>query len=286
MVCITAHYVEDRLHWLKLVLETFANYNCPVLVLLYTNDINLSERAKMEAIVPKGLEVELRICDHLEHRFDLAWSHKSAVAQDFLGKDFTHFIYLEDDIVIDIDCFTYWRTHRQFLRSRGLVPGFVRVERVSQTKPWYATDQFSHTIIDWLRTVKFGPWSFTNLDSPYVASFILDQSLAYEHVASPSFKEVTSRTVKPSWGSRERAALGITFDNVPMFFQSRLVVPFDRQTLQVPHCARVVHAPGNYVQDLTSDLAKLPLMNLLRRQSLVGQIKNILNRAKGKLLKP
>jgi len=192
---------------------------------------------------------------------------------------------VEDDIVIDADAFAYWKKYRDILRLKGLVPGFVRVEQIDGTGPWYATDQFGSTHIDWLRTIEMGQWSFTNLDSPYVASFVLDQTLANEHVASPAFSEVTSRIVKPNWDRRERAAMGITFENVPRFFHSRLVVPFDARTLQVPDFARIVHAPGTYAANPTSDLAKLRLTDLLKRQSLTGQVSSIAERVRRKVIR-
>jgi len=104
-------------------------------------------------------------------------------------------------------------------------------------------------------------------------------------VASPAFSEVTSRIVKPNWDRRERAAMGITFENVPRFFHSRLVVPFDARTLQVPDFARIVHAPGTYAANPTSDLAKLRLTDLLKRQSLTGQVSSIAERVRRKVIR-
>lgn len=284
MVCVAAHYVAARLQWLRKVLTEFIAYSYPITIFVYTNEICHDERAKIKAIVPDGLSVELRVGQNMKHPFDLVWCHKDAILCEFLGSNYTHFIYVEDDIVIDIGSFNYWKEYRAILRPKGLVPGFVRVEQIDGAGPWYATDQFGSTRIDWLRTVEIGQWSFTNLDSPYVASFVLDQPLAYEHVTSSSFSEVTSRTVKPNWDSRERAAMGITFENVPRFFLSRLVVPFNTNTLQVPGFARVLHAPGNYAADPTSDLAKLPLTDLLKRQTFTGQVRNIARRVQRKVI--
>ena len=285
LVCIAAHYVEARLRWLQQVLTAFAAYPCPVTVIIHTNEIGNDERVKINAIVPDGLSVELRVGQDMKHPFDLVWCHKNTILNDFLATRHTHFMYVEDDIVIDADAFAYWKKYRDILKPKGLVPGFVRVEQIDGTGPWYATDQFGSTRIDWLRTTKIGQWSFTNLDSPYVASLILDQTLAHEHAASLSFSEVTSRTVKPNWDRRERATLGITFENVPRFFHSRLVVPFDAKTLQVPGFAKVVHSAGNYAADPTSDLAKLPLTDLLKRQTLASQLGSIAERVRRKVWK-
>ncbi len=123
--------------------------------------------------------------------------------------------------------------------------------------------------LDRIRIVRVGQWGFTNMSDPYTGCFILDRKLAAEYVTTRSFDKTASLTVTPGWGIRERAALGLCFEHVPRFFWSRVVVPFDRETLRVPAFAQVVHAPGNYANDPGSKYGKLRVDELLLRPSVV-----------------
>jgi hypothetical protein len=130
-----------------------------------------------------------------------------------------------------------------------------------------ATDQFNRTQLDWGRIARTKTWSFTNLDSPYVGCFIMDQSLAREYTASRSFDSQLSASVK-NWDIRERAAMGLTFEGIPRLFWHRLVIAFDGRNLQIPAFAYVYHAPANYANDPGTKPASLRVTDLLIAPSL------------------
>ncbi len=265
LVCVTFHYVAARLVWLQQVLACFSRYEIPFHLIVVTNTVHPAEVASIMGLVPPSgsMQVECRSFDGMAHPFELTWAHKLIIAQEFLAGDRTHFVYVEDDILIPPESFAYWLDYRASLGRRGLIPGFVRVEREPASGVLFATDQMGPTQLDRMRMVRAGPWMFTNADSPYTGSFILDRDLAAEYVASASFSKTGSMAVKPNWGIRERAAMGLSFEAVPRFFWSRLVVPFAPSTLRIPEFAHVTHAPANYAQDPASDLAKIPLDAML-----------------------
>lgn len=265
LVCVTFHYVAARLVWLRQVLECLCRYDMPIRLIVLTNAVDDAEIADILQLVPpsESMHAECRSIEGLADPFELTWSHKPIIANDFLAGDHTHFVYVEDDILIAPEAFAYWRQYRAHLARRGLVPGFLRVEREPEAGVLFATDQMRHTQLDRTRMVRVGPWTFTNVDSPYTGSFILDRELAEEYTASRSFSITGSLAVKPNWAIRERAAMGLCFERVPRFFWSRLAVPFEPATLRIPAFAHVIHAPANYAKDPASHLAKIPVDAML-----------------------
>jgi len=270
LACVTFHYAAARLGWLKQTLNCFAAYPFPVHLIILTNAHVADEASAIERAIPPGrfTQAEVRHVGGLQHPFELTWAHKPIIANEFSHNGDTHFIYVEDDILIPPEAFGYWVKHRPALDRRGLIPGFVRVERAHASGVLFTTDQMGPTQLDYARMVRVGGWTFTNLNSSYVGSFILDRALADEYVASRSFSLAGSAAVKTNWGVRERAAMGLCFENVPRFFWSRLVVPFHRKTLQVPGFAHVTHAPANYANDPASDLARIRVDGMLLPPSL------------------
>jgi len=264
LACVTFHYVAARLVWLRQVIECFSRYGARVRLVIVTNTTDPAELASIDALAPSSgmVQMERRSFGALPHPFELTWAHKPIIVDEFLTGDETHFIYVEDDILIAPETFDYWMEYRVPLGRRGLIPGFLRVERERTSGALFATDQLVPTQLDRLRMVRVGRWTFTNMSSSYNACFVLDRELAAEYVATRSF-DMTASMAVTTWQISERAAMGLCFEHVPRFFLSRLVVPFDRATLRVPAFVHVLHAPGNYANNPDSNHGKISVDKLL-----------------------
>jgi hypothetical protein len=264
LYCIPFHYVPARLRWLRMALRCFADYPCSKSVIVYTNTSNDGELGNIRALLAECQfdSAEIRHARNLGHPFDLTWERNEALQSDFQDGGYSHFIYAEDDLLIPYAAFEYWLHARPQLSRRGLVPGFVRVERRESDGALMATDQFRRAQLDWTRIVRCKPWHFTNIDSAYTGSFVLDRDLAAEYVHSRSSSREASAAVK-NWDIRERAAMGLVFESVPRLFWHRLAIPFDGRSLEIPACAYIHHAPANYANDATSQLATLKVNELL-----------------------
>ena len=55
-------------------------------------------------------------------------------------EEITHFLYLEDDILIDKLNFNYWINSRKILKKFNLIPAFVRTEVSKKDQEVYAID--------------------------------------------------------------------------------------------------------------------------------------------------
>ena len=188
---------------------------------------------------------------HLPDPWLLPWCHKYLISDEFVSENssYTHFIYVEDDILLSYNNFLYFLYYNTILERYGLIPSFQRVEYNNNDNTLYFLDQIGVSTLSGRESVEVGNYSFVNLDFPYNATYILDRNLAIEYLASPSFDRERSKNVKPDWGIAERAAMGLCFENCPNGFANRYASPVDRKTMTTPCWSWVYHLPNNYTQN-------------------------------------
>jgi hypothetical protein len=261
LVAITFHFVEARLVYLDKVLRSLATF--PVRkrdIVVFTNTTDSAEQASIRQVLRNaglvdGRDARIAVEAHLAHPFDLTWAHKKLISGDFLapGSPYSHFVYLEDDEQLTFENFVYFVVARDVLRPfDNLVPAFLRTEWCARDACCVNTDNNAPIMLAQRFFITHGDYAFVVPDNPYCGGFILDQELAREYANSPSFDLHRSRTV-PSvrWGGgvRERAAMGLTFENPPAPFVYRVVVPVSIASGLAPDCSCLAHLPNNYADD-------------------------------------
>ena len=201
------------------------------------------------------------------HGFHLTWSHVPVLQAGLKSGGFTHLLYLEDDIAFDAALLEYWLVTRGPLAALGLLPGFVRYEKrdddlvvVDQEAPVRTAGRL--VAVPGARTGE----RYLNLDNPYQGCYLLDLTLAEQHLRfSPSRSSLLSR-VRP-WPLRERAATGPIFDDVPPGLFTRNVVPVrevDGEVQLQPQCL-IEHLTGNYSTDATTRFGSLTVSQMFER---------------------
>ena len=273
-VAITFHYAKHRLRELFQVIKALSGFMTAGLdVIVATNTSDENEIASIQRLCGPLLEfashssdcqksLEIHSFPNLTDPLLLPWAHKPLIVQRFLREpDYTHYIYLEDDIQFSFANLCYFLKYRQSLRRVGLLPSFVRVEYNFSDDELYSSDQTGFIPIDNRAAVRRDGLLFMNIGNPYNAAFVLDRELAEEYAATRSFRLETSETVH-QWGPRERAARGLCFENVPAGFNSRFVVPVSPFDLMVPAYAYLYHTANNYANDPGSGFGKILLRRL------------------------
>lgn len=254
LVCLTFQYVRERFRYLFETLRTLEEFCVDRLdVVVLTNTVASDElRSIVELtslLARQGMTVEVQTFPHLAQPFDLTWCHKPLLQSRFLGRaDYTHFVYLENDIRFSFRNFMYFLHFRDVLAQVGLLPSFVRVEYNRRHDHLCMTDLAGPDIITGRRIHRVGDLAFINVVNPYTAMYVLDQDLGAEYVTSRSF-DYTASTEVTSWGVAERAAMGLCFERPPPGFHSRLAVPLHARRLVPESFAWVHHLPANYTND-------------------------------------
>jgi hypothetical protein len=163
------------------------------------------------------------------HGFYLTWAHKAVFRQVLSDPSFSLMIYLEDDIRFTDQSLSYWCRFREPLFAHGLLPGYVRYEKLGKAD--YVVDQQTRQDLARpsirIRTADspVADLLFVGLTSPYQGMFVLDRPLAMEHLRYSPARDPFRSEHFQDWRLRERAAMGPIFDDVPSGFEARNVVP-------------------------------------------------------------
>jgi hypothetical protein len=262
-ICVTAHYNPTRLQYLAAISDHFNSLAEQVFVFIVTNTHREDELGHIRAALDgKGFAFQTYSPVGLGHPYLLPWSH-FAIFRPLIRDEesVSHFMYVEDDLLVTQENVAYWIECRQSLRALGLIPSFLRVELKDGDPRWYSTDSPRRLEIASLPRIRVGDdLLFVNLENPYQGMYLLDRELMLEHLAGPS-----SSPEFGSWGIREKAAQGITFLNVPAGFKSRNVVPCLVRNGRIDPRCFVHHVPNTYANnpDASSMFGKVPVENLL-----------------------
>ncbi len=275
LVCVTFHYAPKRLAYLYEVLTTLAGFRVDGLQVVVCTQTTRPAELRLLERMGTGLfdadkALRIRSFPDLDDPYALTWQHKT-ILKEFLaaeGERFSHFIYLEDDLRLRYESFLYFLAARKMLAGRGLVPGFVRYEYHPDWDGVFATDHPFPQVLDGRVVARAGRSLFVAPNAPYQGLYILDRSLAQEHVDSAAFDLRQSAAIA-DWGVRERAAMGLTFHNPPPGFGSRFALPLNAQTLVPERCCWVHHLSNSYAvnrdpTDPNSVFASLPIDSVFR----------------------
>ena len=251
-ICVAFHYVETRLEYLAAQGARFGSLAREVDVTVVTNTDSPEHHQRISAVF-RGARIDFSIfaARNLGHPFLLPWAHFEVMRERFKDESFTHFMYLEDDLLCTQEHVNYLLEAREMLRPLGLVPGLFRVEQNPRDGEWYCTDLTERVDLGKCRRITLGIDSglgFINLPRAYQAMYFLDREWMAEHLAGPS----STPQLGGSWGVREKAAQGLTFANVPEGFSSRVVVPYYESQKRIAQCCLLHHMPNSYASDPAS----------------------------------
>jgi hypothetical protein len=258
-MAITFFYREDRLALLAKIASVASSYSKHTDIFVITNTKSLQERSLiLSCFSNTALHTQIITPQWLGHPYLLAWSHL-AVFRELIeqGSNHSHYLYLEDDLLLAPKGISYWLEAREHLRPFSLIPGFLRYEIRPSDQTIVVGDITARIALPDVPKVQHEGKVFINLPFPYQAMYLLDQELMREHLASPSSNPDFGR-----WNIREKAAQALSFWGVPKGFHSRHMLPFDPRTRTIDHRCLVHHMPNNGANDPNSRFGKIPLATL------------------------
>lgn len=260
-IAVTFHFVPARLGYLQRIVAGFGQLADQVEVYVITNVADRFQQAQIrQCFTVNGIEPMILVPALLGHPYLLTWCHRDVFRQRFeQDSTVSHFLYVEDDILVGPHNIQYWLRGREQLRRFGLIPSFLRYEQHNGTGPKLATDIIAPVDRQKLPHLTLPAQSiYLNMPNPYQGMYLLDRELMAEMIASPNCGPEYG-----PWGIREKAAQGVTFSNVPPGCFSRNFVGFDVISGQVDPGCLVHHTPNNYADDPQSQFGKIRIDDLL-----------------------
>jgi hypothetical protein len=279
--CITFHYKIERIKYLfdtLLGVSEIKTEKTRICIITNTSIRNELQKIKdiIEVLNTDRIEISIEIFDSLINPWFLTWAHKSLMATHYLRNEYSHFLYLEDDIRVSNSNITYWLEYRETLKLKNLYPSFLRVEVALKSNEWMSTDI--------TRTISLNESNFfysedhevifVNSPQPYQGMFFYDNELMKEHLLSVTanakdyglLEFVDSNPNWPGGGVAERANFALTYHNVPDGYTSRNVLAFQKYYLLIDNRCLVHHTPNNYANNKSdSCFGKIKVCNLLTK---------------------
>jgi len=239
-IAVTFHYERTRLKFLQRVAEEFPNLAREAAVWVITNDSRDSvTREIKDAVSLRPLNIVRP--SHLGHPFLLTWAHQ-AIFSELVQQDpsYSHFLYIEDDLLVTRDNIEYWLEASEKLAPFGLIPGFVRFEVTPDGREVSSDIRKVHKYFEMPR-VEFSSHAYVNFRTPYQGMYLMSRKLISEFYSSQSY----SPDNKTKWGIREKATQALIFENVPQGCVNRSFVGYQAGKGVDPR-SKVHHLPNNY----------------------------------------
>lgn len=185
LICISFHYVENRLNNLIKVINNFLNYKLDVSIIIDTNqDFNYFKEIN---------NVTVKVHKNLNHPFFLTWVHRLNMVNEIDNYDY--FIYIEDDMLIPYENFLEYIENFDGLYKLNCVPSFIRIEEFKGKE--YIVDvtkkQVNRPIIN------INNKTFINLEQPYHAFWILPQKELKESINEKFTQPSVNRELAASY---------------------------------------------------------------------------------------
>jgi hypothetical protein len=261
-VAVTFYYDATRLIYLENTVSELDTLADQVKLYVITNESSPNCLSNIGKVI-NSKNFKIISAGPLSHRFYLTWHHLEIFRNEFnSNSDFTHFMYLEDDIKIGQDNISYWLKSREDLKTLGFIPSFLRFEKSSDYPGLLSSDISVPMLIKKIPKIKFSSnYWYLNLSEPYQAMYLLDRELAKEHLFDYPLENRDS-----IWGVRETAASGLTFINVPEGFKSRNVVGFNSNDFEIDKNSLIHHLPNNYANNKRSIYGKLEIKNIILKK--------------------
>ncbi len=258
-IAVSFFYVDERLRYLERIAREFPLLADQIVLTIVTNRDDDEAKTAIASAVG-GIAHEVLVPTLLGHPYLLTWTHfvafRRLIAED---ETVTHFLYVEDDILIQPHNVAYWLKGREALRASGHYPSFLRYEiREGEALP-YSTDVTQATPIDQLPRVTFDKsYAYFNLPFAYQGMYLYDRPLMDEHLNGKSSNPDTGR-----WGIRERATQGLTFHRVPKGFTSRNLVGYDLDKGELDPGCLIHHLPNTYAATPGTRLGKTLVRDII-----------------------
>jgi hypothetical protein len=196
----------------------------------------------------------------------LPWYCLDFMKKSYKDKSFSHFLYLEDDILINENNINYWIFARKILKKFNFIPAFLRCE--NNGKRLFSVDnpkpiKIKNTPRILSTSEKFG---FLNLRYPYHASCLMDRDLMKEYTKSKLVGidyGLSHNIMKTLYPIKELANIIIGYINVPKGYYNRFFLPFINSN-KIPNYCIIKHIDNKYIKIKNEHFGKININHLLK----------------------
>lgn len=238
-ICIAFFYRKEYLNTLKLTLKTLSKLkvNCSINLITNTNIKSEVSLLKEILISTKLKKIKVHTPTLLGHPLLLPYSNLPVMRKLFSDKTFTHFLFIEDDILFTQKNLDYWLKHNKILKETTHYPSFIRIEKNADNNFVYPDVNRSLKKRK-LPSLRLQNQTYINIPYPYQGMYLYDREQMYELFTSPC--------TSPNYTKDEiieMANLGLTYHKVPKNFYSRNLLALKNNSID--EGAFIIHTRSN-----------------------------------------
>ena len=248
-IVICFHFNKKKINILKKTIKKISLYQFKIDLTLVTNKISNNQKKVLEKLgKPKIKKIDIHQIIDLPESNLLPWFSINLMKKKFRNKSNSHFMFLEDDILVNNENICYWIYFRKILKKIRLVPGFLRCENYK--KSLYVVDNPKKIILN--RNPKIltasKDFGFINSKYPYSGMYFMDREMMREYLSSNATEvdfSFTNSFMKSSYPIKELLNISYAYLNVPRGFYNKLMIPFNTKR-EIPNYCVVEHSDVKY----------------------------------------
>ena len=271
---ITFLYDLKKINLLNNVCKSLYEISKNSQIIVITNEISKKQENYLKKRIKfKSCNIKVITNKNLINNRLLPWCHIPIMKKLFKDKTISHFLYLEDDILLNKKNFTYWVNARKYLQKFNLIPAFIRTEINRKDKELYAIDFTKNSKLNNLPKIKINKnVYFINHKFPYMGMYLYDRKLMKEHLSSPSSNPdcghgafninfLDKRMV--NLDLMAKANIGLTWMNVPEGFFNRYVVPYNINQNKIENFCFIKHLSNKY-SNIKSSFGNIKIKEIIK----------------------
>jgi len=250
VIVICFYFKKNKLKILEKTISEISLYKFKNDIKIITNKLTGNQKKTLKKIIKKKLKYfSIQEINNIPETNFLPWYSLNVMRQKYKDKKNSHFMFIEDDILVNSRNITYWICFRKILKKYGLIPSFLRYEKYK--KKYFSVDNPKKIKIKdhpTIQTVnkKFG---FINSKFPYHAMYLMDRELMGKFLESDSVKidfSFTNRIMRMLYPIKELANISYAYIDTPEGYHNNLMIPFNEDN-KIPNYCLVEHCDLKYI---------------------------------------
>ena len=248
-IVVCFYFNPKKINILKKTLQEINSYNFKIDLTLITNQLLIKQRNILQKIIKNKLKnCSIYEANEMPDNDLLPWFSINIMKKKFENKSISHFMFIEDDILVTSKNICYWLYFRKILKKFKLVPGFLRYENYKND--FYAVDYEKKIIFNKSPKIQTDDFNYglINPKFPYSAMYFMDRELMKEYLNSNAIKfdfSFTNNFLKSKAPTKELLNISHAFLNIPKGFFNKLMIPFEKNK-NIPDYCLVEHTDIKY----------------------------------------
>ena len=248
-IVLCFYFNSKKIEVLKKTIQKLYSYNFNIDLTIITNQLQINEKRVLDKLIKsKNKNCSIHEIKEIPDNDLLPWFSINVMKNKFKDKSISHFMFIEDDILVSAKNICYWIYFRKILKKFKLTPGFLRYEKYKNDL--FAVDYENKIIFNkspkiQTKNINFG---FINPKFPYSAMYLMDRDLMREYLKSNAVKldfSFTNNFLKSKAPTKELLNISYAFLNVPKGFFNKLMIPYENGR-NIPDYCLIEHTDVKY----------------------------------------